>query len=159
MTNGGLSLTTIQNYRTYNLITGGQPSPHINQIDMNHREHGEHHTAITGAVACLGDADGETIEAVIKMLGITEQLTRQLVMGASQIFIDMLVEEKQGLERDEMKRRVKCVLQDANAILTHLMDDKPLDGLTSYGVNIHTHIDNITTACDFLDDECITWKL
>jgi len=34
------------------------------------------------------------------MLGMTEQLTRQLVMGASQIFIDMLVEEKQGLERD-----------------------------------------------------------
>ena len=94
---------------------------------MNHREHGEHHTAITGAVACLGDADGETIEAVIKMLGMTEQLTRQLVMGASQIFIDMLVEEKQGLERDEMKRRVKCVVQDANAILSHLMDDKPLD--------------------------------
>jgi len=126
---------------------------------MNHREHGEHHTAITGAVACLDDADGETIEAVIKMLGMTEQLTRQLVMGASQIFIDMLVEEKQGLERDEMKRRVKCVVQDANAILSHLMDDKPLDGLTSYGVQIRTHLDNITIACELDNDEYKTWKL
>jgi hypothetical protein len=126
---------------------------------MNHREHGEHHTIITGAVACLGDADGETIEAVIKMLGMTEQLTRQLVMGASQVFIDMLVEEKQGLERDEMKRRMKLIQKDTGAILSHLMDDKPLDGLTSYGVNIHTHIDNITTACDFSDDESKTWKI
>jgi len=67
---------------------------------MTHKKHGEHHTVIMGAVACLGDADGETIETVIKELGMTEQLTRQLVMGASQIFIDMLVEEKQGLERD-----------------------------------------------------------
>jgi hypothetical protein len=126
---------------------------------MNHREHGEHHTVIKGAVACLGDADGETIEAVIKMLGMTEQLTRQLVMGASQVFIDMLVEEKQGLERDEMKRRMKLIQKDTGAILSHLMDDKPLDGLTSYGVNIHTHIDNITTACDFSDDESKTWKI
>ena len=159
MTNGDLSLTTTQNYRTYNLITGGRLSPHINQIDMNHREHGEHHTAITGAVACLDDADGETIEAVIKMLGMTEQLTRQLVMGASQIFIDMLVEEKQGLERDEMKRRLKCVLQDAHAILSHLMDDKPLDGVTEYGVQIRTHLDNITIACELDNDEYKTWEL
>ena len=71
----------------------------------------------------------------------------------------MLVEEKQGLERDEMKRRLKCVVQDANAILSHLMDDKPLDGLTSYGVNIHTHLDNITIACELDNDEYKTWKL
>jgi hypothetical protein len=68
-------------------------------------------------------------------------------------------EENQRLESDEMKRRMKCVVQDANAILSHLMDDKPLDGLTSYGVNIHTHIDNITTACDLDDNESKTWKI
>ena len=61
---------------------------------MNHREHGEYHTAIMGAVACLQDADGETIEAVIRLLGMTEQLTRQLVMTANEEQIEMLLEEK-----------------------------------------------------------------
>jgi hypothetical protein len=68
-------------------------------------------------------------------------------------------EENQRLESDEMKRRMKCVVQDANAIISHLMDDKPLDGLTSYGVQIHTHLDNITTACDLNDNESKTWKI
>ena len=63
---------------------------------MNHREHGGHHTVIMGAVACLDDADGETIETVIRLLGMTEQLTRQLVMGANQTFLDILIEEKQN---------------------------------------------------------------
>ena len=126
---------------------------------MNHRKHGEHHTAIMGAVACLDDADGETVETVIKKLGMTEQLTRQLVMSASQVFIDMLVEEKQGLERQDMMRRMQCVKQDADAILAHLMDGKPLDGVTEYGVQIRTHLDNITIACELDNNECKTWKL
>ena len=61
---------------------------------MNHREHGGHHTVIMGAVACLDDADGETIETVIRLLGMTEQLTRQLVMSANEEQIEMLIEEK-----------------------------------------------------------------
>ena len=126
---------------------------------MNHRKHGEHHTAIMGAVACLDDADGETVETVIKKLGMTEQLTRQLVMSASQVFIDMLVEEKKGLERQDMIRRMQCVKQDADAILAHLMDGKPLDEDTDYGVQIHTHLDNITIACELDNNECKTWKL
>ncbi len=126
---------------------------------MNHREHGEHHTVITGAVACLNDADGETIETVIKMVGMTEQLTRQLVMGADPSLIDFLLEEKRVLKADEIKRRMRCVKRDADAILSHLMDDKPLDGLTDWGANIHTHLDNITIACDLNDNESKTWKL
>ena len=126
---------------------------------MNNKEHGEHHTAIMGAVACLDDADGETVETVIKKLGMTEQLTRQLVMSASQVFIDMLVEEKKGLERQDMIRRMQCVKQDADAILAHLMDGKPLDEDTDYGVQIHTHLDNITIACELDNNECKTWKL
>jgi hypothetical protein len=126
---------------------------------MNHREHGEHHTVIMGAVACLNDADGETIETVIKMVGMTEQLTRQLVMGADPSLIDFMLEEKRVLKADEIKRRMRCVKQDANAILAHLMDDKPLNGLTDWGANIHTHLDNITIACDLNDNESKTWKL
>ena len=100
MTNGGLSLTTIQNYRISNLIRGDSRPP-TNQIKM----------------------DNQTITPT------------------------------------EIIRRMKLIQKDADAILSHLMDDKPLDGLTSYGVNIHTHIDNITTACDFSDDESKTWKI
>jgi len=119
----------------------------------------EHHVTIKEAVACLGDADGETVETVIKELGMTEQLTRQLVMGASHWFINMLVEEKKGLERHDMSRRMQCVKQDADAILAHLMDGKPLDGVTEYGVQIRTHLDNITIACELDNNECKTWKL
>jgi hypothetical protein len=61
---------------------------------MNHREHGEYHTVIMGAVACLDDADGETIETVIRLLGMTEQLTRQLVLTADEEQIEMILEEK-----------------------------------------------------------------
>ena len=126
---------------------------------MTHKEHGEHHTVIMGAVACLGDADGETIETVIKELGMTEQLTRQLVMSGSHWFINMLIEEKQSLERQDMIRRMQYVKQDADAILSHLMDSKPLDGVTEYGVQIRTHLDNITIACELDNNECETWKL
>ena len=126
---------------------------------MTHKEHGEHHTVIMGAVACLGDADGETIETVIKELGMTEQLTRQLVMSGSHWFINMLIEEKQSLERQDMIRRMQYVKQDADAILSHLMDGKPLDGVTEYGVQIRTHLDNITIACELDNNEYKTWKL
>ena len=46
------------------------------------------------SVTNLDDADGETLENIIELLGMTEQLTRQLVMGANQ-FLDILIEEKQ----------------------------------------------------------------
>jgi len=61
---------------------------------MNHREHGEYHTVIMGAVACLDDADGETIETVIRLLGMTEQLTRQLVLTADEEQLQLLIDER-----------------------------------------------------------------
>ena len=48
------------------------------------------------SVTNLDDADGETLENIIELLGMTEQLTRQLVMGANQVFLDILIEEKQN---------------------------------------------------------------
>ena len=50
---------------------------------------------IMDSVTNLDDADGETLENIIELLGMTEQLTRQLVMGANQVFLDTLIEEKQ----------------------------------------------------------------
>jgi len=50
---------------------------------------------IMDSVTNLDDADGETLENIIELLGMTEQLTRQLVMGANQVFLDILIEEKQ----------------------------------------------------------------
>lgn len=51
---------------------------------------------IMDSVTNLDDADGETLENIIELLGMTEQLTRQLVMGANQVFLDILIEEKQN---------------------------------------------------------------
>jgi len=59
-----------------------------------HREHGEHHTVIMGAVACLDDADGDTIQTVIRLLGMTEQLTRQLVLSADEEKLQLLIDER-----------------------------------------------------------------
>ena len=49
---------------------------------------------IMDSVTNLDDADGETLENIIELLGMTEQLTRQLVMGANEEQIEMLLEEK-----------------------------------------------------------------
>ena len=51
---------------------------------------------IMDSVTNLDDADGETLENIIELLGMTEQLTRQLVMSANQVFLDILIEEKQN---------------------------------------------------------------
>lgn len=58
----------------------------------------------------------------------------------------------------DLKKRMKHVIEDAGAVLSHLMDDKSLDELTDYGVKIHTHLDNITIACDLNDTESEAWK-
>ena len=67
---------------------------------MNHREQLTREDVlkaklIMDSVTNLDDADGETLENIIELLGMTEQLTRQLVMGANQVFLDILIEEKQ----------------------------------------------------------------
>ena len=80
--------------RTTQEVIAEQQSINRKLYAMNHKEHGEHHTVIMGALACLGDADGETIEAVIRLLGMTEQLTRQLFMTASNETIIQLMHER-----------------------------------------------------------------
>ena len=68
---------------------------------MNHREQLTREDIlkaklIMDSVTNLDDADGETLENIIELLGMTEQLTRQLVMSANQVFLDILIEEKQN---------------------------------------------------------------
>jgi len=67
-------------------------------------------------------------------------------------------EHMNNSQAEALKKRMKHVIEDANIVLSHLIDGKPLDGITDYGVRIHTHLDNITTACDLDDNECETWK-
>ena len=66
--------------------------------------------------------------------------------------------DEQKHQAENLKKRMKHVIEDANTILSHLMDGKPLDGITDYGVRIHTHLDNITIACELDNDEYETWK-
>ena len=70
---------------------------------MNHREQLTREDVlkaklIMDSVTNLDDADGETLENIIELLGMTEQLTRQLVMGANEEQIEMLLEEKRTTE-------------------------------------------------------------
>ena len=70
-------------------------------MTMNHKEQLTREDVlkaklIMDSVTNLDDADGETLENIIELLGMTEQLTRQLVMSANQVFLDILIEEKQN---------------------------------------------------------------
>lgn len=76
------------------------------------------------SVTNLDDADGETLENIIELLGMTEQLTRQLVMGANQVFLDILIEEKHTMTNFE--QHIGQALPQA--ILAHL-NDSPIDML------------------------------
>ena len=46
------------------------------------------------SVTNLDDADGETLENIIELLGMREQMLRQLVMGAALVEVETLIEEK-----------------------------------------------------------------
>lgn len=46
------------------------------------------------SVTNLDDADGETLENIIELLGMTEQLTRQLVLSADEEKLQLLIDER-----------------------------------------------------------------
>jgi len=48
------------------------------------------------SVTNLDDADGETLEDIIELLGMREQMLRQLVMGAALVEVETLIEEKKS---------------------------------------------------------------
>ena len=96
---------------------------------MNHKEHGEYHTAIMGAVACLDDADGETIETVIRLLGMTEQLTRQLVLTAEEEQIEITAHYSGYLEKQ--KADIIAFRRDENLVIPTDIDYSKLSGLSN----------------------------
>jgi hypothetical protein len=49
---------------------------------------------IMDSVTNLDDADGETLENIIELLGMTEQLTRQLVLSADEEKLQLLIDER-----------------------------------------------------------------
>ena len=49
---------------------------------------------IMDSVKNLDDADGETLENIIELLGMTEQLTRQLVLSADEEKLQLLIDER-----------------------------------------------------------------
>jgi len=66
---------------------------------MNHREQLTQEDAakaklIMDSVKSLDGADGETLESIIELLGMREQLTRQLFMTASNKTIIQLMNER-----------------------------------------------------------------
>jgi hypothetical protein len=68
---------------------------------MNHREQLTREDIlkaklIMDSVTNLDDADGETLEDIIELLGMREQMLRQLVMGAALVEVETLIEEKKS---------------------------------------------------------------
>lgn len=49
---------------------------------------------IMDSVTNLDDADGETLQNIIELLGMTEQLTRQLVLSADEEKLQLLIDER-----------------------------------------------------------------
>ena len=49
---------------------------------------------LVSAYDLLQDVDGETLENVIDLLGMREQMLRQLVMTANPIELDILMDER-----------------------------------------------------------------
>jgi len=49
---------------------------------------------ITDSVKNLNEIDGETLENIIDLLGMREQMTRQLVLSADAEQIQLLIDEK-----------------------------------------------------------------
>ena len=50
--------------------------------------------AMRNAYDLLQDVDGETLENVIDLLGMREQMLRQLVMGAKMVELHILMDER-----------------------------------------------------------------
>ena len=68
---------------------------------MNHREQLTREDIlkaklIMDSVTNLDDADCETLEDIIELLGMREQMLRQLVMGAALVEVETLIEEKKS---------------------------------------------------------------
>ena len=103
--------------------------------------------------------DGEIMQGILRGACMEEQMLNQLVGTADAADLKNAIASRDSVTRAEIIRRMRLVEKDANAIIVHLLDEKPLEEVTFNGAHIHTHIDNITTACDLSDDESKTWKL
>lgn len=108
-------------------------------------------------IAMLLDTDGETMQTILKGVCMEEQMLKQLVVSATPLNLKNALEDREAFTREDLVRRMKHVKQDANEIINHIMDGKGLDKTTGYGAALHTHLDNITTACDLNDLESLHW--
>ena len=108
-------------------------------------------------IKMLLDTDGDSMQTILRGVCMENQMLKQLVGTASPLDLKNALEAREELTREDLIRRMKHVKQDADVVIAHLMDGKQLDEMTEYGAALHTHFDNITTACDLNDAESLHW--
>ena len=72
------------------------------------------------------DIDGETVEYIIRAIGMQEQMLRQLVLGDSDDELVLLFRERQDLDKASRKEEILKHYQDQ---LTKLFDTYDLEDL------------------------------
>jgi hypothetical protein len=108
-------------------------------------------------IKMLLDTDGDSMQTILRGVCMENQMLKQLVGTASPLDLKNALEAREEFTRKDLIRRMKHVKQDADVVIAHLMDGKQLDEMTEYGAALHTHLDNITTACDLNDEESLHW--
>jgi hypothetical protein len=59
---------------------------------------------------------------------------------------------------EELIRRMKLIIDDANVIINHFENGKSMDDDTIHGMTIYSHIENISIALDLSNEESNEWE-
>ena len=63
------------------------------------------------------------------------------------------------MNNNEIKRRLKFIIVDANRLLSHLERGGDMNEFTDYADNGYTHLSNIQIAADLNDNESGAWQV
>ena len=84
------------------------------------------------------EVDGESMEELIREVGMEDQMLRQLIMGADIDIVKQLIEEKEQLEAELKTKRTEIYY--VNSFTTHRVD--LMYKGTAYGVEIQQYCDD-----------------
>lgn len=59
---------------------------------------------------------------------------------------------------EDLIRRMKLIIDDANVIINHLEQGKTIDDDTNQGSTIYGHLENISIALDLKNNESKKWE-
>ena len=101
------------------------------------------------------DFDGETLQVILESIGMDYQMYKQLNVKYNNQERNERYDEIESLE---MIHRLKMIEDDVKVLLNHLKNGYDMEDETKYADNGNTHINNIHTALDMGNNECLKWK-